>query len=128
VAENVAVCHHDHRWILVVVAVSVVANTPTTWFHAQINKMTLPNLAIVFGPNILRPRHESMLRMIEDARFVNGVLKALLEEYEFLVTVCDRLGPRAKRASRYLDLLPHLHCDPLLQPSLEHNISSQRHQ
>eukprot|EP01094_Clydonella_sp_ATCC50884_P014334 TRINITY_DN2471_c6_g1_i1.p1 TRINITY_DN2471_c6_g1~~TRINITY_DN2471_c6_g1_i1.p1 ORF type:complete len:629 (+),score=207.09 TRINITY_DN2471_c6_g1_i1:355-2241(+) len=52
----------------------------------SVNKMSLPNLAIVFGPNILRPKHESMLRMIEDARHVNGVLLNLCKEYAFLVT------------------------------------------
>jgi hypothetical protein len=50
--------------------------------------MNEANLAIVLGPNLLRPRHESMLRMIEDARHVNGVIQSLLEEYEFLVSVC----------------------------------------
>ena len=49
--------------------------------------MGIPNLAIVFGPNLLRPKNESMLRMIEDARFVNGIMKILLEEYDFLVAV-----------------------------------------
>eukprot|EP01096_Ripella_sp_DP13-Kostka_P012890 TRINITY_DN5474_c0_g1_i2.p1 TRINITY_DN5474_c0_g1~~TRINITY_DN5474_c0_g1_i2.p1 ORF type:complete len:522 (+),score=188.24 TRINITY_DN5474_c0_g1_i2:231-1796(+) len=53
--------------------------------QSDVNKMTFPNLAIVFGPNLLRPRHESMLRMIEDARHVNSLIKLLLEEYEFLI-------------------------------------------
>lgn len=49
--------------------------------------MSEPNLAIVFGPNLLRPHNESTLRMIEDARHVNSVTLALLEEFDYLVTV-----------------------------------------
>ena len=51
------------------------------------NKMTKANIAIVFGPNLLRPKHESMIKMIEDARHVNGVVKLFLEEFEYLVEV-----------------------------------------
>ena len=51
--------------------------------------MTEANLAIVFGPNLLRPKSESMLRLIEDARHVNGVTLSLLEQFEFLVTVSN---------------------------------------
>jgi hypothetical protein len=51
------------------------------------NKMNEANLAIVFGPNLLRPQNESMLRMIQDARHVNGVIRSLLEEFDFLVAV-----------------------------------------
>lgn len=50
--------------------------------------MHLANLAIVLGPNLLRPRHESMLRMVEDSRHINGIIQSILEEYEFLVLVC----------------------------------------
>ena len=49
--------------------------------------MHLANLAIVLAPNLLRPRHESMLRMTEDSRHVNGIIQSILEEYEFLVLV-----------------------------------------
>ena len=49
--------------------------------------MNFANLAIVLGPNILRPQHESTLRMIEDARHVNGIVRALLEEFDYLILV-----------------------------------------
>lgn len=49
--------------------------------------MTEANLAIVFGPNLLRPKSESVLRIIEDAKHVNGVTLSLIEEFEYLVTV-----------------------------------------
>jgi len=62
--------------------------------HAETNKMSEANLAIVFGPNLLRPRHESMLRMIEDARHVNAVIRALIEESEYLVT-CTAEQPKS---------------------------------
>jgi len=53
--------------------------------HSEVNKMGIPNLAIVLGPNLLRPRHESMLRMVEDSRHVNGVMSSLLVHFDFLV-------------------------------------------
>lgn len=49
--------------------------------------MTEANLAIVFGPNLLRPKSDSVLRIIEDAKHVNGVTLSLIEEFEYLVTV-----------------------------------------
>ena len=45
------------------------------------------NLAIVLGPNLLRPRHESMLRMIEDARHVNAIIELFLREFEYFILV-----------------------------------------
>ena len=45
------------------------------------------NLAIVFGPNLLRPKTDTVRRLIEDALYVNGVIRSLLDEFEFLVTV-----------------------------------------
>ena len=56
--------------------------------HKKVNKMSEQNLAIVFGPNLLRPKNDSVRRLIEDALFVNGVILALLQEFHFLVTVC----------------------------------------
>jgi hypothetical protein len=49
--------------------------------------MSEPNLAIVFGPNLLRPKQESMLKLIEDAQYVNGITLTMIEEYEFLIAV-----------------------------------------
>ena len=49
--------------------------------------MTEPNLAIVFAPNLLRPQDDSMLKLIEDARYANGITKILLEEYDYLIAV-----------------------------------------
>lgn len=50
--------------------------------------MGMNNLAIVLGPNLLRPRHESMLRMVEDSRHVNGIILMILLDYNYLLLVC----------------------------------------
>ena len=55
--------------------------------HSEENKMSLSNLAIVFGPNLLRSQDDSIFRVIDDARHVNGITLALLEEFNYLVAV-----------------------------------------
>jgi len=58
------------------------------------NKMSIQNLAIVFGPNLLRPQDDNVLRIIDDARYVNGITLALLEEFNYLVA-CTSSTPAA---------------------------------
>jgi hypothetical protein len=49
------------------------------------NKMSVNNLAIVLGPNFLRPLEEQdVLKIMDDAALVHRALITLLEEYEFL--------------------------------------------
>ncbi|GAM18680.1 hypothetical protein SAMD00019534_018550 [Acytostelium subglobosum LB1] len=52
--------------------------------QSMINKMTASNLAIVFGPTVMRPQHEDTVKMIEDAKHVNGVFFLILEEFDYL--------------------------------------------
>ncbi|KAF2073654.1 hypothetical protein CYY_005039 [Polysphondylium violaceum] len=48
------------------------------------NKMTSSNLAIIFGPTVMRPQQEDGVKMIEDARHVNGIFLLIIDEYDFL--------------------------------------------
>jgi len=51
---------------------------------SHINKMTSSNLAIIFGPTVMRPQTEDGVKMIEDARHVNGVFLLIIDEYDYL--------------------------------------------
>lgn len=66
------------------------------------NKMSIQNLAIVFGPNLLRPQDDNVLRIIDDARYVNGITLALLEEFNYLVA-CTSSTPAAVLAEKEKD-------------------------
>jgi len=49
--------------------------------YSDINKMTLPNLALVFGPNMLRPKEETLQTVIDMPK-VTSCLQSLCESYE----------------------------------------------
>lgn len=52
--------------------------------HSHYNKMTSTNLAIIFGPTVMRPKNEDVVKMIEDARHVNAVFLMVIDEYDYL--------------------------------------------
>ncbi|EGC34418.1 hypothetical protein DICPUDRAFT_98229 [Dictyostelium purpureum] len=52
--------------------------------HSANNRRASTNLAIVFGPTVMRPQQEDIAKMIEDARHINGVFLLILDEYEYL--------------------------------------------
>jgi len=53
--------------------------------NSAINKMTTANLAIIFGPTMLRSRDETMISAIEDSTVVNEFTRSLIENYGFLL-------------------------------------------
>lgn len=52
--------------------------------YSDENKMTTSSLAIVFAPNLLRPKSANTFQFINDARFINSIVRSILEQYELL--------------------------------------------
>jgi hypothetical protein len=48
------------------------------------NKMNPTNLSIVFAPNLLRPEGNQLGLMLSDSAYSTGLMKTLIESYEFL--------------------------------------------
>eukprot|EP00698_Gefionella_okellyi_P012193 TRINITY_DN3264_c0_g1_i2.p1 TRINITY_DN3264_c0_g1~~TRINITY_DN3264_c0_g1_i2.p1 ORF type:complete len:378 (+),score=90.37 TRINITY_DN3264_c0_g1_i2:790-1923(+) len=46
--------------------------------------MPAANLAIVFAPNLLRPREESIVQIVQDANHINSALQSILEDPKLL--------------------------------------------
>ena len=51
--------------------------------HSAKNKMTMSNLAIVFGPELLRSDDDSMIKLLQNAGCVNAITKGIFEDFEF---------------------------------------------
>jgi len=54
--------------------------------NSEVNMMTAYNLAVVFAPNLLRPKLESIETVYEQAVITN-LVKILIEEYEFIFEI-----------------------------------------
>lgn len=52
--------------------------------YSEENKMTTSSLAIVFAPNLLRPKNADTIQFISDARYINSIIRSILEQYELL--------------------------------------------
>jgi hypothetical protein len=50
--------------------------------YKDVNKMTSDNLAIVFAPNLLRPKEETPQSMMVEMPMTIGVIKEFIDEYE----------------------------------------------
>eukprot|EP01114_Cavostelium_apophysatum_P021250 TRINITY_DN7364_c0_g1_i2.p1 TRINITY_DN7364_c0_g1~~TRINITY_DN7364_c0_g1_i2.p1 ORF type:complete len:769 (-),score=274.54 TRINITY_DN7364_c0_g1_i2:58-2364(-) len=50
--------------------------------HSGKNKMAIPNLATVFGPNLLGPPDKSTLTLVQDTPQINGIVNNLIQEYD----------------------------------------------
>lgn len=50
--------------------------------YSDVNMMTCRNLAIVFGPNILRNRNDTPLAALKDNAFITRVVELMIMEYE----------------------------------------------
>ncbi|KYO25175.1 rho GTPase-activating protein 22 isoform X2 [Alligator mississippiensis] len=62
--------------------------------HSSINKMSVQNLATVFGPNILRPKMEDPVTMMEGTSLVQHLMTVLISEQGriFAVPQADASG------------------------------------
>ncbi|XP_035255872.1 rho GTPase-activating protein 22 isoform X1 [Anguilla anguilla] len=61
--------------------------------HANENKMSVQNLATVFGPNILRPKMEDPVTIMEGTSMVQHLMTVLISEHTRLFVCRDREDP-----------------------------------
>ncbi|NWH66963.1 RHG22 protein, partial [Geococcyx californianus] len=61
--------------------------------HSSINKMSVQNLATVFGPNILRPKMEDPVTMMEGTSLVQHLMTVLISEQGRIFAVPQSDGP-----------------------------------
>ncbi|NXC07941.1 RHG22 protein, partial [Orthonyx spaldingii] len=69
--------------------------------HSSINKMSVQNLATVFGPNILRPKMEDPVTMMEGTSLVQHLMTVLISEQGRIFAV-----PQADVAGSQLEIRP----------------------
>ncbi|NXA34509.1 RHG22 protein, partial [Eudromia elegans] len=61
--------------------------------HSSVNKMSVQNLATVFGPNILRPKMEDPVTMMEGTSLVQHLMTVLISEQGRIFAVPQADGP-----------------------------------
>ncbi|XP_041670944.1 rho GTPase-activating protein 22 [Cheilinus undulatus] len=61
--------------------------------HSNENKMSVQNLATVFGPNILRPKMEDPVTIMEGTSLVQHLMTVLIREHLRLYSGRDQEGP-----------------------------------
>ncbi|XP_029934297.1 rho GTPase-activating protein 22 [Myripristis murdjan] len=61
--------------------------------HCNENKMSVQNLATVFGPNILRPKMEDPVAIMEGTSLVQHLMTILIREHKRLYSGRDQEGP-----------------------------------
>jgi Rho GTPase-activating protein 22/24/25 len=54
---------------------------------SSLNKMNSSNLAIVFGMNIIKPKKDDPLKMIEDCKKVNDACEILIDNYKVIFDI-----------------------------------------
>ncbi|XP_064319794.1 rho GTPase-activating protein 22 isoform X3 [Phalacrocorax carbo] len=72
--------------------------------HSSINKMSVQNLATVFGPNILRPKMEDPVTMMEGTSLVQHLMTVLISEQGRIFAV-----PQAEVPGGQLEIRPARH-------------------
>lgn len=60
--------------------------------HSEVNKMSPANLAIVFGPTLLRPEQETVETMLGDAESISRVMETYITQAPFML---DGAAPTA---------------------------------
>ncbi|XP_047410473.1 rho GTPase-activating protein 22 isoform X7 [Sciurus carolinensis] len=61
--------------------------------HSNVNKMSVQNLATVFGPNILRPQIEDPVTIMEGTSLVQHLMTVLIRKHNQLFTMPAPEGP-----------------------------------
>jgi hypothetical protein len=74
---------HCLAFAVIVACCCVLPSQEAAKFSAQ-SKMGIDNLAMVFAPNVLRSRSETLQQIMEDTNYIKIILRSLIE-------VCDRL-------------------------------------
>ncbi|XP_044798339.2 rho GTPase-activating protein 22 isoform X6 [Bubalus bubalis] len=65
--------------------------------HSDVNKMSVQNLATVFGPNILRPQIEDPVTIMEGTSLVQHLMTILIRKHSQLFTSRTTEGPASPR-------------------------------
>lgn len=94
--------------------------------YSNINKMSIQNLATVFGPNILRPKAEDPESIIGGAAVVQHLMSELIREHTLLFSRENYNIPEATLPSihpihRQSNLVEWVHGEPPTQPLLTEN-------
>ncbi|KAK2824254.1 hypothetical protein Q5P01_021429 [Channa striata] len=79
--------------------------------HSSENKMSVQNLATVFGPNILRPRVEDPVTMMEGSSQVQHLMTVLISEHSLLY--------QRDQAETKTAISPHQPQSPVLRGKVE---------
>ncbi|XP_038599886.1 rho GTPase-activating protein 22 [Tachyglossus aculeatus] len=61
--------------------------------HSSVNKMSVQNLATVFGPNILRPKMEDPVTIMEGTSLVQQLMTVLISQHSQLFTAVPSAVP-----------------------------------
>uniref|UniRef100_A0A8C0IUL1 Rho GTPase activating protein 22 n=1 Tax=Chelonoidis abingdonii TaxID=106734 RepID=A0A8C0IUL1_CHEAB len=69
--------------------------------HSSVNKMSVQNLATVFGPNILRPKMEDPVTIMEGTSLVQHLMTVLISEHGqiFAISQADAAGAQPEACS-----------------------------
>ncbi|XP_036055727.1 rho GTPase-activating protein 22 isoform X3 [Onychomys torridus] len=67
--------------------------------HSNVNKMSVQNLATVFGPNILRPQIEDPVTIMEGTSLVQHLMTVLIRKHGQLFTATSLEEPALPRAT-----------------------------
>ncbi|XP_044881739.1 rho GTPase-activating protein 22 isoform X2 [Mauremys mutica] len=69
--------------------------------HSSVNKMSVQNLATVFGPNILRPKMEDPVTIMEGTSLVQHLMTVLISEHGqiFAISQADAAGVQPEARS-----------------------------
>ncbi|XP_037133725.1 rho GTPase-activating protein 22 isoform X1 [Syngnathus acus] len=70
--------------------------------HCHENKMSVQNLATVFGPNILRPKMEDPVTIMEGTSLVQHLMTILIREHKRLYSGRDQEGSTVLQAEHQL--------------------------
>uniref|UniRef100_A0A452IW66 Uncharacterized protein n=1 Tax=Gopherus agassizii TaxID=38772 RepID=A0A452IW66_9SAUR len=69
--------------------------------HSSVNKMSVQNLATVFGPNILRPKMEDPVTIMEGTSLIQHLMTVLISEHGqiFAISQADAAGAQPEARS-----------------------------
>ncbi|XP_032122729.1 rho GTPase-activating protein 22 isoform X7 [Sapajus apella] len=68
--------------------------------YSNVNKMSVQNLATVFGPNILRPQVEDPVTIMEGTSLIQHLMTVLIRKHSQLFTAPTPEGPTSPRAGQ----------------------------
>ncbi|KAG6922815.1 Rho GTPase activating protein 22 [Chelydra serpentina] len=68
--------------------------------HSSVNKMSVQNLATVFGPNILRPKLEDPVTIMEGTSLVQHLMTVLISEHGQIFAISQADAARAPPEAR----------------------------